>query len=522
MLSHLLACLGVLAIGAGLLLRSEQRSREVVIPTKEAYRLIVAGHPEAETEALWTSVEGLRAAEPDMAIDRTLSRRQQEALIIGATVAAFSIAISWNLTLIVLLGLVIALYSASLVVRLALFRTALNGHGMVRVNDEAARSVPDRALPTYTVLVPAYGEPEVVGRLLDHLRALDYPRDKLETLLLLEADDAPTIEAARRTLAGSDDVTVVLVPDAGPRTKPKALNYGLMRSHGAIVTIFDAEDRPEPLQLRKAALALALAPPDIACVQARLDFYNPTQNLLTKWFTLDYRMWFTQLLPGLSQMGAPIPLGGTSNHFRRDVLIEVGAWDPFNVTEDADLGVRLHRKGYRTGVLDSITLEEANSDTVNWVKQRSRWYKGYAQTALVHLRHPVQLRAELGTRAFLLFILFVGGTPLLAMLNPLFWALTIVWWTFHPHWLHSIIPALSFFLGQLCWVAGNAAVLYSWMLTTRRPGERLWQAALLSPLYWVLMSIAATKAIVQLVIAPSYWEKTQHGLDQVEAAGAVA
>lgn len=434
-------------------------------------------------------------------------------LVAAGTIFLMVLVAAPNPTMVVVVALIIALYFASLVVRLRLFARSLNGHGTVRTTDTMARAVPDAALPSYTILVPAYGEPEVLSNLVANLRALDYPRDRLEILLLLEDDDTPTIQAAHEVLAETTDITTVRVPAGEPRTKPKALNYGLATSTGQVITIYDAEDRPEPLQLRKAALALAAAPADIACVQARLDFFNPTQNLLTRWFTLDYRMWFTQLLPGLSQLGAPIPLGGTSNHFRRETLLEVGAWDALNVTEDADLGIRLHRRGYRTGVVESTTYEEANSDLVNWIKQRSRWYKGYAQTALVHLRHPVDLYRSLGARQFLMFFLFVAGTPLLAILNPIFWTVTIVWFVWHPHIIVAVIPTMTYFIGQICWIAGNLLVLYSWVLSTRDPKEKLWLAAILSPLYWIIMAIAAVKALVQLVTAPSYWEKTRHGLD---------
>jgi glycosyltransferase XagB len=267
------------------------------------------------------------------------------------------------------------------------------------------------------------------------------------------------------------------------------------------------------LQLRKAAIALMASPPEVACVQARLGFFNPQQNLLTKWFTLDYRMWFGELLPGLVQLQAPIPLGGTSNHFRKEVLLEVGAWDAFNVTEDADLGLRLYRLGYRTGVVDSMTLEEANSDFVNWIKQRSRWYKGYAQTLLVHLRDPRAFRRDVGLRGMLLACLFIGGTPLLAVMNSFFWTCVIVWFIFQPHFFMEVLPTLTYFLGMISWIAGNALMLYMWLIGARRSEDKLALAAVLSPLYWLMMAAAATKAALQLVTAPSYWEKTQHGLD---------
>jgi glycosyltransferase involved in cell wall biosynthesis len=204
---------------------------------------------------------------------------------------------------------------------------------------------------------------------------------------------------------------VVVVPPVGPRTKPKALNYALLDSTGDIVCIYDAEDRPDPLQLKKVAATFRQLGPEYACVQAELAYFNADENLITRWFAVEYRAWFTQFLPQLSRVEAPIPLGGTSNHFRRELLVQLGAWDPYNVTEDADLGIRLHRQGYRVAVLDSVTYEEANTDFVNWIKQRSRWYKGYAQTYLVHMRHPIRLLRDVGLAGFVRFNLFVGGTP---------------------------------------------------------------------------------------------------------------
>ena len=308
-------------------------------------------------------------------------------------------------------------------------------------------------------------------------------------------------------------IEIVRVPYSEPRTKPKALNYGLARARGRLVTIYDAEDRPEPLQLRRAAVAFRRAEPMLACLQAKLLYYNPGQNSITRWFTVEYAMWFGQLLPGLMSESAPIPLGGTSNHFRRPVLDAVGGWDPYNVTEDADLGIRLHRLGYRTGVLDSVTYEEANSDFVNWVKQRSRWYKGYLQTWLIHMRHPRRLMAEVGFRGFLQFNLFVGGTPMLAILNPIFWALTAIWFLGTPELVEHLFPAWLYYVSLVSLVFGNLAFLFANVIAARQSARpELVFAALLSPLYWVMMSIAALKALVQLVVAPSYWEKTVHGL----------
>lgn len=468
-----------------------------------------------EEDRLWFSVDALRDVAPHLSADRTLSLRQRRGLIAACAMIVVGLLLSWRVTALVLLATITAVYFASMLLRIRLFQLALNGKGLVRISNEMALAGPDHELPSYSVLVPAYHEPEVCERLVANLRKIDYPGDRLEILLLLEEDDSATIDAATKAIGDADDIHIVRVPTRQPRTKPKALNYGLTISRGSIITIYDAEDRPDPLQLRKAALALAAAPPDVACMQAQLTFFNPTQNLITKWFSIEYSMWFSQLLPGLAQLDAPIPLGGTSNHFRREVLLELNAWDPFNVTEDADLGVRMRRHGYRSGVLDSVTEEEANSDFINWVKQRSRWYKGYAQTLLVHLRQPRRLYTEIGLKELLLFVLFVGGTPLLALLNPLFWTLATLWWFVHPAVIRDLFPTGVYFAGMICWIVGNFIFAYMCALSVRDPDKsQLRLAALLMPLYWVMMSIAALKAAIQLLSAPSYWEKTTHGLDR--------
>ena len=219
-------------------------------------------------------------------------------------------------------------------------------------------------------------------------------------------------------------------------------------------------------------------------------------------------------LPGLVTLNAPIPLGGTSNHFRRSALRALGGWDPYNVTEDCDLGIRMFREHYEIKVLESTTLEEANSDFVNWAKQRSRWYKGYLQTFLIHLRSPREIKGEVGLKGIGHLCAFVGGTPILAVVNPIFWVMTLVWFIAQPLFLKEIFPAPVYYVGLTLWAFGNFLLWYLTILTARhtRP-EGLVLAATLVPVYWVMMSIAAIKAMTQLVVTPSFWEKTAHGLD---------
>ena len=305
----------------------------------------------------------------------------------------------------------------------------------------------------------------------------------------------------------------MVVPPAEPRTKPKALNFGLTLAHGEIVAVYDVEDEPDVLQLRRAAVALARFGPEVGCIQAKLDLQQRNAEHHHPLVHCRVRHVVLVLSPGLSSLNAPIPLGGTSNHFRRDALRSLGAWDPYNVTEDCDLGIRMFREGYQIKVLESPTLEEANSDFVNWVKQRSRWYKGYLQTFFIHLRSPREVTREIGAKGVGHLCAFVGGTPILAVLNPLFWVMTILWFIGQPAFIKAIFPAPVYYVGLVLWSFGNFLLWYLTVLTARhtRP-EGLVLAAALVPVYWVMMSIAAVKAMWQLVVTPSFWEKTTHGL----------
>ncbi|MFN3958792.1 MAG: glycosyltransferase family 2 protein [Parvularculaceae bacterium] len=366
----------------------------------------------------------------------------------------------------------------------------------------------DDALPVVTILVPLFREANALPGLVAALRRLDYPAEKLDIKLLLEERDLETIAQARR-LNEEERLDLVIIPASTPQTKPKALNYALHTARGDLVVIYDAEDEPEPAQLRLAAETFAAAPDDLACVQARLSFYNAEENWLTRLFTLEYCLWFDHFLPALDRIGAPVPLGGTSNIFRADALIDAGGWDPHNVTEDADLGLRLARRGWRTAVIDSTTYEEANCALPNWIRQRSRWMKGFMQTWLVHRRRPP---AAVGWKEVLTVDLFIGGAVASALAAPWLWALSAIDLAMGAGGaglLPSSVGAAA--IGALA--IGNVALIG---LAAAAPVSRglshLAPWALFMPVYWLLMAGAAYVAAFQLVTRPHYWEKTDHGL----------
>ena len=423
-----------------------------------------------------------------------------------------------------LVGAAAVLYAAVTIDRNYLLFKGIRNQTAIVISDDEARAIADADLPVYTILLPVFNEPAVLDTLLAGVGRLDYPADKLEILLLVEDDDEPTWQAlapdgVRTTTIplGDKHVDIVAVPYSEPRTKPKACNYGMYtrETRGEFVTIYDAEDIPDPLQLRKAVIAFRQQPGDVACIQAKLGYFNEKQNLLTRWFSLEYDQWFGLVLPALQQACGAVPLGGTSNHMPTHMWREIGGWDEYNVTEDADLGVRLARHGFRTMVLDSTTLEEANSDVVNWIRQRSRWYKGYLQTMLVHLRHPAVTRRQLGSVATLRIISTTGGVALTSAITLLFWFTMVVWVAGRPEVVQGLFPAVTYYICLALLIVGNAMSIFVGLIVASVLGKPfLWSAALLAPLYWILQSIAAVKAILQLIFRPYYWEKTVHGLTE--------
>ncbi|GAA1796765.1 glycosyltransferase [Nocardioides hankookensis] len=440
----------------------------------------------------------------------------QKALAVCVGIVVVLSAIFWPMA--TLIGIVAVLSLVYLLVSCYKFQLtfrALGTHLETDVTDEMVAALDDRDLPMYTILVPLYKEAGIVRRLVKGINGLDWPRTRLDVKLLCEEDDVETVEMIK-SLNLPPHFHLVVVPDSQPKTKPKACNYGLQLATGSYCVIFDAEDRPDADELKKAYLAFQTVASNVACIQAKLNHFNQDQNLLTAWFANEYSMHFELVLPAMGAAGSPIPLGGTSNHFITSVLRELGAWDPFNVTEDADLGIRLHRQGYRTAMIDSTTLEEANSSVPNWIRQRSRWIKGYFQTWLVHMRSPGTLARETGVRGFLSFNLTMGNAFVLLM-NPIFWALSTLYIFTQAGFIQQMFPGFVFYAASALLFIGNFVFVYLNVAGSLQRGEfGITRTALLSPLYWGLMSWAAWKGAIQLFTNPFYWEKTEHGLDDGE------
>lgn len=364
--------------------------------------------------------------------------------------------------------------------------------------------------PVVSILVPLYQEPEVATILIRRLERLHYPKALLDVLLVLEEQDHITRHALSQTVL-PPWVRVILVPDGQPRTKPRAMNYALDFCRGSIIGIYDAEDAPDPDQIDRIAARFATAPPDLVCLQGVLDYYNPRQNWLSRCFTIEYASWFRIMMPGMARLGFAIPLGGTTLFFRRSALETLGGWDAHNVTEDADLGFRLARHGFRTEMIATTTLEEACCHPLPWIRQRSRWLKGYMVTYLVHMRQPRLLLRQLGLWRFIGYQTHFVTALSQFLLAPVLWSFWLVLFGL-PHPLDATLsPAL------LTGIAGTflmveVMTIGTGLLAVSGPAHRhliFWVPTL--QFYFPLGVFAAYKALYELIRAPFFWDKTSHG-----------
>ena len=366
-------------------------------------------------------------------------------------------------------------------------------------------------LPTVSIMVPLFHETEIAGRLVKRLSAISYPRELLDICLVVEEDDTLTQETIARS-ALPRWMRQITVPRGAVKTKPRALNFALDFCRGSIIGVYDAEDAPDPDQIHKITRRFAEAGPEVACLQGVLDFYNARTNWLSRCFTVEYAAWFRIVLPGLEKMGFAVPLGGTTLFFRREALEELGGWDAHNVTEDADLGIRLARHGYTTELIHTVTQEEANCRVWPWVKQRSRWIKGYAMTWGVAMRDPGALLRELGWWKFIGVQILFAGTLSQFVLAPVlwtFWALPLGL----PHPLVGVMP-MGMFLGLgavfLTSELLNIAVGVMAVSGEKHRWLRIWVPTL--HFYYPLASLAALKGLGEILHKPFYWDKTVHGI----------
>jgi cellulose synthase/poly-beta-1,6-N-acetylglucosamine synthase-like glycosyltransferase len=431
------------------------------------------------------------------------------------SLAAVGLVLSFKNTSILINVLLSSFFLVAIIFKLFLALVGSRFELYQAVTKEELRSVVNEDLPIYTILLPVYKEDKLIKKLIWNLQSIDYPREKLDIKLVIEEDDDKTLNAVRN-LDFPAIFEVIVVPFHMPKTKPKACNYALHFARGKFLTIYDAEDIPDTDQLKKVVALFNKLPPNYICIQSALNYFNRNENFLTRMFTLEYSYWFDYMLPGLDTLDIPIPLGGTSNHFKLEYLVELGAWDPFNVTEDADLGLRAYAKGYKVAIVNSTTYEEANNEPINWIRQRSRWIKGYMQTYLVHMRNPVALWRKLGWKGFLGFSFFIGATPITFLVYPLLLAIFVAYVVFDLSTIRTLFPDWVLFMSIFNLMVGNILMIYvNMMAVFKRRFYELILFAIANPIYWLMHSAAAYMGLYELIVKPFYWQKTNHGISKV-------
>jgi cellulose synthase/poly-beta-1,6-N-acetylglucosamine synthase-like glycosyltransferase len=466
----------------------------------------VEGHFAADIRQ--AAAYGLSEDHPHASAREGLTFRQRAGLA-ASVLTSLLAAWAWPAaTLAILAALFGVLFLTSLVLRLATLREIFTEKTV-----QPRRRIADRDLPIYSILAPLFRETRVLPQFVAALKGLDYPPAKLDIKIILEEDDAPMRDAVA-ALGLPANFEIVIAPRGWPQTKPRALNVALSTARGEFLVIYDAEDRPDPGQLRAALAAFATGGAELACLQGRLVIDNADDTWLTRLFAIDYAALFGILVPGLARMDLPIMLGGTTNHFRTAVLRRVGGWDAFNVTEDADLGFRLARQGFRVGALESETLEEAPVALRAWMRQRTRWMKGWLQTTFVHARRPRQALHSMGAIGYGACLALCCGTVAASLLGPIFLAFACYDIAFGEvtrpaGWVSLIVSSLTltlFFSGLLI----TAAQLIAGM---RRQGlTQFWPWLFVYPAYLALVSLASWRALFEFITAPHYWHKTEHGL----------
>ncbi len=438
---------------------------------------------------------------------QTKRRMLWAAALAGGFAAALFFAPLWTITLLSLWAvLTLMLTSAMKLAALAAHLTRAKAPRPAGTKGASLR------MPRVSVLVPLLKETEIAGQLIRRLSQLTYPKSLLNVVLVLEASDRMTRETIRQTEL-PDWMRVVEVPQAGSlTTKPRALNYALDFCDGSIIGVWDAEDWPEPDQIEKVVSRFHEAPDNVVCLQGVLDYYNSRSTWLARCFTIEYAIWWRIVMPGIARLGLVVPLGGTTLFFRRKALEKLGGWDAHNVTEDADLGVRLARHGYKTELLPTVTREEATSRAWPWVRQRSRWLKGFLVTYFVHMRSPGALLRDLGIWRFMgIQTLFLAAVSQFAA-APVLWSfwLTLFGMT-HPVAQTLGAPVVWAFAGLF--VSTEALALLLGFVAVSHAGHRhLIPFVPTMAIYFTLGALAAYKAIWELVRVPFFWDKTQHGV----------
>ncbi len=357
-------------------------------------------------------------------------------------------------------------------------------------------------LPFYSILVPVLDEPGMMQQIATSLAHINYPYQRLEILILLETRDQATMASAMNINWGAH-IHLVAVPSGKPNTKARACNYGLSIARGEFVVIFDAEDKPHSDQLRTAAAIFATRDASLVCLQAPLQIHLAHNKWLQNQFALEYKILFSLALQVLSNLNMVMPLGGSSNHFHTESLRKVGGWDAFNLTEDAELSMRLAKNGFRTQMLSPPTIENAPHSLSVWFNQRTRWLTGHIQTWCIHMRHPRDTLNLIGWRNFLAFNAIILGRLFSGLLHASYLIYLLV---ALPDLVGSQATFTIYLATPIPIILFSVGIIYS--PATTWP-HKIW-LSLTQPFYWALTSLALLNACWRILTSRLDWLKTSH------------
>jgi cellulose synthase/poly-beta-1,6-N-acetylglucosamine synthase-like glycosyltransferase len=361
----------------------------------------------------------------------------------------------------------------------------------------------DAGLPLTTLLLPLGGGPADVARADATLAALDHPRARLEVLLLCPAHDLPGLRAARE-LSRRKPHRVVVLPADVPASRAAMLGYGVLLARGEHVAVLDPGDVPASALLRIAGEALEAGGRRIGAAQAALA--PPSgHGLVGAWMAAECAAWHELLAPGLARLGMPIPLASTGVVLRRAVLDDVGGWDPTCSAEGIDLGLRLHKFGFRTTTVDAAVGVVGTAAHPVWLRAHGRWWRGALAAWLVQLRHPWRGARRMGVGA-------TAATTMIgvaAVVAPLAWlpmlALAALGALQGLDLVDGVLPvAVARLAGAQVLAVSAALVILGIAGALRRRSAAAARAALLAPVGFTIASLGSWLGVADLVASAGH------------------
>ncbi len=361
-----------------------------------------------------------------------------------------------------------------------------------------------KEFPLVTILVPLKQENEVIHQTFSAISNLNYPSSSIQGIIIVESTDTLTKKSIETSII-PDGFEVMEIPTLPPFTKGRAIQRALLVAKGKYITIYDAESRPEPNQVIKAVEILEKEKGK-TCLQSIIRIENAKENEITSFFASEFWDWYDKRMVNLHKRGIPFGLGGNSFFLATETLKEVGGWDPFNVTEDAELTVRLIKNNVDIKLMNSITHEACPSTMKNWIKQRTRWSKGLLTTSIIHL-----ISGKFGFKGFTFkqwyhfwLRMYVGN------LIPFFFAFIFILFLFQSFSYENFVLVNIVLAINLV----PSLIVSMWAdkknFNTMGIKIRIHNLFAVTLIYWGMYLWAGFRANYEFLFSPLKWHKTDH------------